>query len=196
MSHKRPPIPVIVLLVLVLLVAGYFGIRTLIDHNEPGLAASGTIEAVEVIISPELGGRVTNVLVDEGVTIHDEDVLFRLDDTNFQAQHQVAVTTLNLARASLGTAQANYNVILTSARLDSIASRNSEWRLSSPADYTLPSWYFGLPEEIQAAQTEVDGARSALDTAQIELDDLLNNPTNVEFLAAETRLVNARACFP
>ena len=195
MSHKRPPIPAIVLLVLVLLIAGYFGIRALIDRAEPGLSASGTVEAVDVTISPELGGRIIEVLVDEGETVHAGDILFRLDDSTYLAQRNLAISTLDLARASLVTAQANYDVTLSAARLESTTSRNSDWRQPNPADYTLPGWYFGHSEEIQAAQIEVDNALSAREMAQTDLDKLLTDPVNTGFLAAEKRLVNARAAF-
>jgi HlyD family secretion protein len=65
----------------------------------------------------------------------------------------------------------------------------------NPSGYTLPGWYFGRAEEIQAAQTELEAALAARDKAQTDLDTLLTSPANVEFLAAETRLVNARAAF-
>ena len=34
MKHKRPPVPVIVILVLAVLVGGYFGIRALLNKTE------------------------------------------------------------------------------------------------------------------------------------------------------------------
>ena len=69
MKHKRPPIPVIIILVLAVLVGGYFGIRALLNPASTALTASGTIEAVEVTISPEIGGKVAEVSVDEGAQV-------------------------------------------------------------------------------------------------------------------------------
>ena len=85
MQHKRPPILVIVIVVLVILTGAYFGIRALLPKNDTSLTASGSIETVEVTSSPELGGKVAEVLVDEGTTVKAGDILFRLDDALLQA---------------------------------------------------------------------------------------------------------------
>ena len=59
MQHKRAPVPVIVVLLLVLLVGGYYGLQALFDEKDGELQASGTIEAVDVRVSPETAGKVT-----------------------------------------------------------------------------------------------------------------------------------------
>jgi len=74
---------------------GYFGIRYLLTPKDnPALVASGSIEAVEVTIAPELAGKVNEVLVDEGASVKAGDVLFRQDDSLLQAQRVVAVAAL------------------------------------------------------------------------------------------------------
>ncbi|KAF0106973.1 MAG: HlyD family secretion protein [Anaerolineaceae bacterium] len=200
MTHKRPPIPVIVLLVLVLIAAGWFGIRALLDSGNDALTASGTIEAVDITISPEMGGKVAEVLVDEGDTVHAGDVLFRLDDTAYQAQRNVAVATLDLATAAASTAkyaqwtaEDNFTLVFNAARLESVSTRTSDWRAPNLPGYTLPGGYFSQNELIVAANAEVDAARSARDVAQGALNDLVLEPANADFVAAETRLINTRA---
>ena len=200
MNHKRPPLPVIVLLILVILVGGYFGMRALLNKGSNALTASGTIEAIEVTISPEIGGKVAEVSVDEGAPVKAGDVLFRLDDTLLQAQRIVAAANLDMvnaaastAAAALATAQANYDLALNAARLESASTRSSDWHAINPAGYTLPGGYFSRADEIGAAQAEVDAARSARDAAQDSLNTLLAEPANADFVAAETRLANARA---
>jgi HlyD family secretion protein len=199
MKHNRPPIPVIVILVLAVLVGGYFGIRALLTKGSTALTASGTIEAIEVTISPEIGGRVSEVLVDEGAPVNAGDVLFRLDDTLLQAQRTVAAASLDLSRAAaltadaaLVTAQANYDLAFNAARLEAASTRTADWRAASPAGYTLPGGYFSRADEIAAARTELDAARSTLDAAQARLNTLLVDPANASFVAAEKRLSNAR----
>jgi HlyD family secretion protein len=202
MAHKRPPILVIVILILALLVGGYFGVRALFPKADTALTASGTIEAVEVTISPQLGGKVSEVLVDEGMAVKAGDVLFRLDDSLLQAQRTVAATNLDLARASaktadsaLTTAQAQYRLALDAAHAQAAATRTASWQAANPTGYTLPGWYFGQAEAITAVQAEVDAAKSARDAAQTKLNDLQNNPANADFLAVEQRLNDARAAF-
>jgi HlyD family secretion protein len=200
MKHKRPPIALIVILFLAVLVGGYFGIRALLNKGSTALTASGSIEAVEVTISPEIGGKVTEVLVDEGTRVKAGAVLFRLDDTLLQAQRSVAAASLDMAKAAastanaaLATAQANYNLSVNAARLASAATRTSDWSAINPSGYTLPGGYFSQADEITAAQAEVNAATSARQAAQDSLNNLLADPANANFAAAETRLAKARA---
>ena len=200
MKHKRPIIPVIILLVLAILVGGYFGIRTFLNKGGNALTASGTIEAIEVTISPEIGGKVAEVSIEEGNAVKTGDPLFRLDGTLLQAQRAVAVASLDLARATttianagLATAQANYNLTLNAARLEFVSIRTSDWSAMNPVGYTLPGGYFSPSEEISAAQEEVGAARSALDTKQSILNNLQADPANIDFVATEMRLSIARS---
>jgi len=200
MKHKRPPIALIVILILAVLVGGYFGVRALLNKGSTALTASGSIEAIEVTIAPEIGGKVTEVAVDEGTQVKAGDVLFRLDDTLLQAQRSVAAASLDLARgasmtadAALGTAQANYDLALNAARLVSASTRTMDWSAVNPSGYTLPGGYFSPAEEVTAAQAEVNAATSARQAAQDSLNTLLADPVNANFVAAETRLAKARA---
>jgi HlyD family secretion protein len=195
MKLKRPPIPVFVILGLVILIGGYYGIRALVNKPSTSLTASGTIEAVTVVISPEIGGKVLSVDVDEGAKVSEGDVLFRMDDTLLAAQQAVSEANLQLAQAALATAQAQYDLTLDSARAESAAGRTADWRAIQPAGYTLPGWYFSRSDEISGAQSEVDAAKIARDDAQSHLDDLLDAANATDFKAAEQRLLVARAAF-
>jgi multidrug resistance efflux pump len=202
MQPKRVPIPVIVLICLLVFVGVFFGVRALLTKPSTALTASGSIETTEVTISPELGGKVAEVLVDEGASIKAGDPLFRLDDALLQAQRSVAAANLDLASAAAETAkraqdvaESNWTLALNAARLESAASRTSNWRETNPSDYTLPGGYFSGNEQMLAASAAVDAARSARDTAQAKLNDLRAEPTNANFFAAETRLEDALASF-
>ena len=195
MKTKRPPVPILILLVLALLTGAYFGIKALTAEKNNGLSASGTIEADRIAIAPEIGGKVAEVYVNEGDTVQAGDPLFRLDDTLLQAQRAVAAANLDLARAALDTAQAQYELTVTSAWAESAASRTQEWRASNPADYTLPSWYFSRDEQIAAGEAEWEAAKRAHVMAWETLDHLLARPELAEFQMAEARLLGARAAF-
>jgi len=71
-----------------------------------GLTASGFIEAEEVTVAPELGGRVVELLVKEGDDVETGQVLTRLDGTLLEAQIEVAQAALDVAQAGLAQAQA------------------------------------------------------------------------------------------
>ena len=205
MNHKRHPILIIflvVLLVLAVLVGVYFGLRILQNKSISALTASGTIETVEVTVSPEIGGKVTAVLMDEGSTVKSGELLFRLDDTLFQAQAAVAKANLNsahagvtTANAALATAQAQYELAVNAAQAEAAATRTSSWTADNPAGYTLPGWFFTRTEAIASAQSEVEAAKSALDAAQNNLNGLQNDSTAANFLVVENRLNDARSAF-
>jgi len=189
MKSKRPPIPFIILLILALLVGGYYGVKALTAKPDQGLTASGTIEAEQVTIAPETGGKVIEVLVTEGAHVKAGDVLFRLDDSLLQAQRDVAAANLAIARSALQLAETS----LATARIQSGSLRTSDWWLEGPDGYALPGWYFSRGESVSAQQLEVENAMIALSAARQTLDGLLVDPANTEFVAAEQRLSAARA---
>jgi multidrug resistance efflux pump len=200
MNHKRPPIPLIVIVVLAILVSGYFGIRALLNKGNNTLTASGTIETVEITVSPELGGKVVEVSVEEGASIKAGDTLFRLDDTLLQAQRAVAAAALDSAHAAVTTADAalttaldQYTLTFNAARAEATVTRTSDWRATNPAGYTLAGGYFSRSELITAAEAEVNASRTARDDAQTTLTNRVIDPANADFVAAEKRLIDARA---
>ena len=69
------------------------------------LQASGTIEAVEINLAPELSGRVAEILVEKGQAVKKGDLLFRLDDELLQAQRGRADAAVEVAKANLASAR-------------------------------------------------------------------------------------------
>jgi HlyD family secretion protein len=119
MQHKLPPIPVRILLLLVIVSVGYYAFRSLQPEDNGALTASGTIEAIVVNVSPELAGKVKDVLVQEGQPAKLGDPLLMLDDSLLVSQRAVAVAQLDSAMAgvrsaqnALATAQTQYQITL------------------------------------------------------------------------------------
>ncbi|NOY97584.1 MAG: HlyD family efflux transporter periplasmic adaptor subunit [Chloroflexi bacterium] len=202
MSPKRPPIPIIVLLVLVVLVGGWFLFQSYTDGGNGPLRASGTIEAVDVNIAPELPGLVSEVMVAEGDMVRSGDVLFRLDDTLLSAQREVAAAALDAARlgertaqAALDSARAQYDLALDAARTAEARTRLDDWRVPAVSRFDQPNWYYTRREQIAAAQDEVDRANAALDEAQANLEIVLQDVDNARFLQVEQQLAEARRTY-
>jgi multidrug resistance efflux pump len=199
MQHKRPPVPVIVLLLIVLLAGGYIGLQALFDEKNGGLQASGTIEAVEVNISPEMAGKVIEVLVEEGETVKAGDPLLHLDDSLLAAQQAVAAaqvesakTGVQAAQNALNTATYQYQLALEAAMEQDKATRLQDWFLKDPNQFDQPGWYFTRDEQIRATQAKVDAALKALENAQANLAKVTQSLEVADFLNAEERLLNAR----
>ena len=103
MQHKRPPLPAIILIVLVIAAAIYYGVRALNSSENGSLTASGTIESVVVNVSPEMAGKVKDVLVVEGQSLKAGDPLLSLDDSLLAAQRTVARVSWQLHARSRST---------------------------------------------------------------------------------------------
>ena len=195
MQHKRPPLPVIIIVLALVATGIYYGINTLNDEGNGQLAASGTIESVVVNVSPEMSGRVKEVLVSEGGTVKAGDPLLSLDDSLLAAQRAVASSAVDSANAAIVSAQTKYDQTLQAALAAQEAQRNKDWRVSAPTEFDQPTWYFNQAEQIASAQTEVDNAKAALDASLANLDKVVADLNNADYIKAEERLADARAAF-
>jgi len=202
MQHKRPPLPAILLIVLVIAAGIYYGVRALNGNENADLTASGTIESVVVNVSPQMAGRVKEVLFDEGQPVKKGDALLSIDDSLLAAQREVAQRGVDSAHQALLTAQsafalsqAQYDAALTAARAQEGAQRLTDWAGRKPGQFDEPLWYFSRYEQITAAQTEIDSSNQALQQAQTNLEQVTKDLKNADFVAAETRLSEARMSY-
>jgi HlyD family secretion protein len=196
MHNKFPPIPVrIALVVIVLGLAGYYGYKSLTDTGNGKITASGTIEATIVNISPEIAGKVTDVLASEGQSVKMDDPLLSLDPSLLTAQRAVTAAQVDSAKVALAAAQTKYDQTLQSALAAQEASTAKDLRFAAPDEFNQPSWYFNQTEEITSAQNEVDAAKVAVDEANANLAKVVSDLNNADYLNAEKRLSDARAAF-
>ena len=196
----RRVIPLAFLLLLVAVALFYLN-----QIKEPGdttLSASGTVEALQVVVASEISGRVVEVQVREGSPVEQGQVLIRLDDEILQAQLDRAKATHKSVQAALHTAQVNYDamtiqveMVRRGARLEEMPLRDDAWQTYTPDVFDLPIWYFEKSEEITSAEREVDAANEALELERAQLDALLLDPTAVDLVESERRLAEARASF-
>ncbi len=203
MKNSFPPLPVrILVLVIVLSTIGYYAFRSLNPADDGQLKASGTIEAVVVNVSPEMAGKVNEVLAAEGQAVQADAALLSLDASLLTAQRAVASAqvdstkaALNTAQAAYDTAQQQYDTAFTNALAAEKATRLSVWKDTKPAGFDLPVWYFSKEERIQAAQAEVDSTAEALQAKLQNLEDIKSRAGSAQFLEIEAQLAQARLSF-
>jgi multidrug resistance efflux pump len=188
-----------IVIALLVILSVYFVITQTLEGDNGVLTASGAIEATVVNISPEMAGKVKEVLVEEGQPVRLGDPVLVLDESLLAAQRQVAQSGVDSARAALLTAQstsdlaqAQYDAALTAARAQEGAGRLIDWNKQTPDWFEQPNWYFSRDEQIIAAQASVEVARQELQQAQADLEKAIQDLDNADFVAAETRLSNAR----
>jgi len=92
----------------VIAVAGYFAWNYFGNSaTATALGGSGTIETVQIAITPQVSGRIVAAPAEEGVAVKAGDVLYRLDATVVDLQ-------VSQARAGVTAAQANYDQVRSS----------------------------------------------------------------------------------
>ncbi len=151
------------------------------------IQASGFIEAEEVAIAPELGGRVVELLVEEGDEVEAGQVLVRLDGTLLEAQIAAAQAALDVAQAQLAQAKAG-------ARLEQIRKAEAQLAQAEAArDGAYQAWQDAIairdnPQELDAqiaqARAQVAAAEAALAQA-VALEDAAEIAQDAFFDAQE-----------
>lgn len=196
----RRVIPLAFLLLLVAAALVY--LNQIIEPEDTTLSASGTVEALEVVVASEISGRVADVLVREGSPVEQGQVVIRLDDEIIQAQLERANAAHRTAQAALRTVQVNYDATAIQvelarrgARLEEMPVRDEAWRAYTPDEFDLPIWYFVKHEKIASAEAEVGAASEALEIERGNLEALLHDATVAELIECERRLSEARATF-
>jgi HlyD family secretion protein len=136
------------------------------------IEASGTIEAEEVVIASEFGGRVEDALVDEGDEVEEGQLVILLDTSLLEAQRGEAEAAVAAARANLERVQAGARpgeVQTAEALLEqAIAARDGAelaWR-DAAALRDNPQQ---LSAQIDKARTQVELAKRGVTQAQAQL---------------------------
>ena len=70
-------------------------------------AAISGVQTVE--IRPQVGGMITDILIEEGESVKKGQVLFVIDQTPYKAAYEIAVANVHSAEAALSTAQLIYD---------------------------------------------------------------------------------------
>lgn len=134
---------------------------------------SGFIEADEVLIAPEIAGRVQQLLVDEGDEVRAGNVLLHLDEDILSAQ-------VDLARGKLEEAQATLAKAKAGARREAIVKAEAQLTLAQTArDAAQQAWLDAqamrdnpqmLDLQIAAARAQVTVTQKQLDAALLQRD--------------------------
>ena len=167
-----------------------------------GLTASGFIATDHIRMAPEISGRLLSIQVSEGDSVQAGDVLFTLNDELLRAHAAQAQTAVDLANASLeaakaqlASAQMQVDLTVQQVRLGDVQNRSALWNMTPPDAVEQPIWYFEKSELLAAAQIEVDAAQKNLETEQANLEKELHDASNEDFIAVETRLLNAQMAY-
>jgi HlyD family secretion protein len=133
------------------------------------LAVSGIIEAEEVSVTTETGGRVAEVLADEGDMVEDGDIVIRLDDALLQAQIVQAEAAVEAAQATLaqvlaGVPEADIRQVEALVAQAEVA-RDGALQTLRDAQTARNN-----PQELEAL---IDAARTQLEIAELNVEQAI-----------------------
>ena len=87
-----------------------------------------------------------------------------------------------------------FRSILETALTQDQKTRLKDW-FADPNQFEQPSWYYTRTEQIQAAQAQIELAKTTLSDAEANLAKIIQSPSQVDFLNAEKRLLDARQAY-
>ena len=178
-------------IVLILAAVAASGCDVLMKQNQTALQASGVVETVEISVSPELGGQVAEVMVQEGDAVQSGQALFRFENNLLEAQ-------LDQAKTALAQAEANYNLTasqpldeqrqaaVAAAQLELISAHQSLQTLHEDADLARAKALQNVADarkmvrdaerrvnnlESAAKQTDIDQAKANVVLLKKQLED-------------------------
>jgi HlyD family secretion protein len=89
------------LILLSVIFAGAFIYYLATTRRDQGLELIGTVDANQVMVSPQIQGRIQKLLVDEGTPVKAGEVIALLDASELQAQERAASATINSLRSKV-----------------------------------------------------------------------------------------------
>jgi multidrug resistance efflux pump len=150
---------------------------------------SGTIETREIRVGSKVGGRITEVLVEEGSEVQPGQPLVRFDIAELEAQRAQAEARIAQQRARLER-------LLHGARPEEIAQASAAAAAAKAQYEAVRTW--PRPEEIEQARASLSAAEAEVRNAEtaFERTQRLRQSGDIsqqEFDSAKFRLENLRA---
>jgi multidrug resistance efflux pump len=152
-----------ILLAVILIAGGGWWLQTRAANaanaaSNNSIEATGVIEARQVALASEIGGKIVEVLVEEGQRVTANQPLVRLDDSLLQKQRAQAQSQLEAAQANLALLEKG----ATQDQLDAAQAQLSQAAASLKlAQAALDNASAGTrPEDIAAYRAKLDEARA------------------------------------
>ena len=165
----------IVPLILVLGLVGYFGHRYWTQRRalEQDESFYGTVEAVEILVSAQVTGRITGLFVEEGQRVEQGEPVATIDDLLYRAQ-------VEQARAAVASAKSRFSVL--KAELDGvrIALARTRKLLSTGSTTEMQLDDIETKESVLKAQQEVVRAQVVNTEAALRLAETQLSYTHID----------------
>ena len=151
--------------------------RTIIEK----VSASGTVQPeIEVKISPEVPGEITELNIEEGDSVQQDQLLIRIRPDNFESALSRVQANLNQQRATAAQMQAQVSSAEAQlAQAEAAYERNKklyEDKVISPADFEqAESNYQVALQGVESARQNAQAAQYAVRSADAAVDEAREN---------------------
>ena len=210
---------IFILLGIIILIAGLYYV-----FSTPGgkdLVLVGTVDSNQVVVSPQIAGRLAKLLVDEGTQVKQGDLIAIIDPSELEAQERAAAATITSLRSRVSQSQytheatkgstssdvANAQARLQSARAQLAQAEATLTRVESDSRRIIGLAAAGVASDMEKVQAEanlraqqaaVQALKDQVAAAQADLDSAVartNQASAARSTVADTRaqLGNAEA---
>ena len=174
----------------------------------------GTVDANQIIVSPQTAGRISKLLVDEGTQVKQGDLIATLDPSELEAQARAAAATIDALRSQVAATQAtseatqgsttssvaNAQARLESTRAQLVQAEATLQRVESDSRRAIELAKQGVASQqesdqaaanLKAQQAVVASLQKQVDAAQADLNSAIANTHQAH--AAQSTVASTRA---
>ena len=157
----------ILLGIIVAIASGYYFLSTPSGND---LVLVGTVDANQIVVSPQIQGRILKLLVEEGTQVKQGDLIALLDPSELETQERAAAATISSMRSQMSANQytqkstkgstssdvANSQARLASARAQLAQAEAMLARVESDSRRTIGLADAGVASEQEKVQAEMN----------------------------------------
>ena len=193
-----------VLIFLGVIFAVAFGYYLFFTPSSNELVLIGTVDSNQVIVSPQIAGRLSKLLVDEGTQVKQGDLIALIDPAELEAQAKAAAAMIDSLRSQVNASQAtrtatqgstSSNVANAQARLQSTRAQLAQAeatlvRVQSDSKRTIELAASGVASEQERVQAE-SNLKAQQATVQALKDQVSASEADLNAAIANTHQAHA-----
>jgi HlyD family secretion protein len=158
------------------------------DADQGALLLSGTIEAREIDLAFQVGGRIKQLFKDEGDWIDQDAAIADMDDRDYQLALQQATAMANAAKASLDALKAGTRIQELHVAEAGVQKATSQLNYAQSevkrVSFLIPQKLASI-EQLEQAQLQYEVAQGSLEQAKQNFQLLKEGPRQEDIQRAE-----------
>jgi len=193
----------IVLSIILTIAGGYYVFST---PSGKDLVLVGTVDANQIVVSPQIQGRIQKLLVEEGSQVKQGDLIALLDPSELEAQERAAAATIAGMRSKVNETEytrqstkgattgdvANSQARLAAARAQLAQAEATLARIESDSRRTIGLAQAGVASEQERVQAEMN-LKAQLASVQALKEEVTAGQADLNSAMARTKQATAAA---